>query len=210
MTLPMVWCPKHNVHDIFEKLKVYLEQTGVSLLASTLAILLWFLQRLTTELVVPVAVESAPHAKIDRNGWCLLFKRTIDSTLLQHNIPRYVYTLMKMGVISKKSCWKFEQTKVCDEKKTKRCYVVVACRVQMKCIIRIAYVHPRNKISRLLARVLVVILTMRMLLFITFHHSQSRNLIMCYLHVTWCCDHREAFKLPRSMSLRCCYWNPRP
>lgn len=124
MTLPMVWCPKHNVHDIFEKLKVYLEQTGVSLLASTLAILLWFLQRLTTELVVPVAVESAPHAKIDRNGWCLLFKRTIDSTLLQHNIPRYVYTLMKMGVISKKSCWKFEQTKVCDEKRTKRKIIV--------------------------------------------------------------------------------------
>lgn len=40
MILPLVLL-EHNIHDIFEKLKVYPEQTGVSLLASMLAILLW-------------------------------------------------------------------------------------------------------------------------------------------------------------------------
>ncbi|KAG1820830.1 uncharacterized protein BJ212DRAFT_1297333 [Suillus subaureus] len=67
---------EHNIHDNFDKLKVYFEQTEL-------------LQWRTTSLVVPVTEESARRAKIDRNGYCLLFKRAIDSTPLQQCITKY-------------------------------------------------------------------------------------------------------------------------
>lgn len=82
---------EHNIHDNFDKLKVYLEQT--------------------------VTEESARRAKIDRNGYRLLSHRFDAVTMIYNKIFRVVYILQKKkyALSPKKSGWKFERTKVYDE-----------------------------------------------------------------------------------------------
>ncbi|KAG2341183.1 hypothetical protein BDR05DRAFT_460494 [Suillus weaverae] len=103
---------------------------------------------------------------------------------LQQYIPRYTYTPTKLNVLSpKKSCWKFERMRVCDERGTKRKNNCVneemlcgGCMQKYKCHGTCTSAKENFRGMMLLARVLVMILTMKMTLLITLNHSQSLSM----------------------------------
>lgn len=84
------------------------------------------------------------------------------------------------GLMTPKDCNLKGKTKIKLIVRTKRCYV--GSHAEYKCHGICTSAKPKKfRGIMLLARVLVVILTMKMMVFICFNHSHSQNSIICYL-----------------------------